>query len=109
MCLTAMKIWARFGGGEKSCKILLSQLQNYSGHKAPYDMEYTNDHDTSEIWWSTCQHPNNYIQQLALKLFAITPYQASCEYVFSILNWIVGRRRTRYSYIIYFKNVLRMF
>ncbi|CAG8494993.1 8027_t:CDS:2 [Diversispora eburnea] len=32
--------------------------------------------------------------ELALKLFAITPHQATCERVFSILNWMIGKRRT---------------
>ncbi|CAG8693575.1 20389_t:CDS:2 [Rhizophagus irregularis] len=27
--------------------------------------------------WSTCRQPKNYIQKLALKLFAITPHQAA--------------------------------
>jgi hypothetical protein len=98
MCLTALQIWAKFGGGTKSCKILLSQLRNYSENKAPYDMSYTDDHDTPELWWSTCRQPDNYISELALKLFAITPHQASCERVFSILNWMIGKRRTKYEY-----------
>ena len=99
MGLTAMKIWSKYGGGENSCQILLSQLRKYSEYKAPYDMTYIDNYDTPELWWSTCRQPNNYIQQLALKLFAITPHQAACERVFSILNWMIGTKRTRYSYI----------
>ncbi|RIA89256.1 hypothetical protein C1645_738795 [Glomus cerebriforme] len=37
------------------------------------------------------------IKKLALKMFAITPYQTTCEWVFSILNWMIGKRRTRFS------------
>ena len=99
MGLTAMKIWSKYGGGENSCRILLSQLRKYSEYKAPYDMTYIDNYDTPELWWSTCRQPNNYIQQLALKLFAITPHQAACERVFSMLNWMIGTKRTRYSYI----------
>ncbi|CAB4431749.1 unnamed protein product [Rhizophagus irregularis] len=33
-------------------------------HKPPYDMEYTDDYDTPEIWWSTCRQPDNFIQEL---------------------------------------------
>lgn len=95
VALTAMQIWSKFGGNENSCKILLNQLRLYYNHKAPYDMEYTNNYDTPELWWSTCRQPKNYIQELALKLFSITPHQASCERVFSILNWMIGKRRTR--------------
>ena len=71
--LTAMQIWAKFGGNENSCKILLNQLRLYYTYKAPYDMEYVNNYDTPELWWLTCRQPKNYIQELALKLFAITP------------------------------------
>ena len=99
VALTAMQIWSKFGGNPTSCKILLSQLRSYSNCKAPYDMEYTNDFDTPELWWLTCRQPKNYIQELALKLFAITSHQAACERVFSILNWMIGKRRTRYLYL----------
>ena len=103
MCLDAMKIWSKFGNGSSSCKILLSQLRQYSEYKPPYDMDYIDDHDCldiPELWWTSCRQPNNYIQKLALKLFAITPHQAACERVFSVLSWMIGNRRTRYLYIL---------
>ena len=52
MCLDAMKIWSKFGIGSSSCKILLSQLQQYSKYKSPYNIDYINDHnfiDTPEL------------------------------------------------------------
>ena len=98
MALAAMKIWSKFGSNENGCKILLSQLRSYSEYNPPYDMEYTDGYDTPELWWSTCRQPKNYIQKLALKLLAITPHQAACERAFSILNWMTGKRRTRYLY-----------
>lgn len=103
MCLNAMKIWSKFGNGSNSCKILLSQLRQYSEYRPPYNMDYTEklNLDTPELWWTTCRQLNNYIQQLALKLFAITPHQAACERVFSILSWMNGNRRTRYLYYLY--------
>ena len=103
VCLNAMKVWKNFAnGGKRSCQILLSQLRKYSKYRPPYDMEYADDYDTPEMWWSTCRQPDNFIQELALKLFAITPHQASCERVFSVLNWMTGKRRTRY--LLYFMN-----
>jgi len=105
LCLNAMKIWSKFGNNSVSCKILLSQFRNYSENKPPYDMDYIDEYDfldTPELWWITCRQPNNYIQQLALKLFAITPHQAACERVFSVLDWMIGNRRTRYLYILRF-------
>jgi hypothetical protein len=103
MALNAMKIWSNFGGNANSCKILLTQLRSYYKYKTPYDMAYTDNYDTPELWWSTCRQPKNYIQELALKLFAITPHQAACERVFSVLDWMIGKRRTRYLYIYNFK------
>ena len=98
-----MKIWSNFEGNANSCKILLTQLRSYYKYKAPYDMAYTDNYDIPELWWSTCRQPKNYIQELALKLFAITPHQAACERVFSVLDWMIGKRRTRYLYIYNFK------
>ena len=49
MGLTAMKIWSKYGGGENSCRILLSQLRKYSEYKAPYDMTYIDNYDTPEL------------------------------------------------------------
>ncbi|RGB23170.1 hypothetical protein C1646_774913 [Rhizophagus diaphanus] len=72
-------------------------FHNVTIHKPPYDMEYTDDYDTPKIWWSTYQQSDNFIQELALKMFAITSYQAVCEQVFSILNWMTGKRRTKFS------------
>lgn len=103
MCLNAMKMWSKFGNGSISCKILLSQCRQYSQKKPPYDMDYTDNAfndlnlnlDTPELWWDACRQPNNNIQQLALKLFAVTPHQAACERVFSVLNWMTGNRRAR--------------
>ena len=57
MCLNAMKIWSKFGYGLSSCKVLLSQLRQYSEYKPPYDMDYIDDHDcldTPELWWTSC-------------------------------------------------------
>uniref|UniRef100_U9SXD0 BED-type domain-containing protein n=1 Tax=Rhizophagus irregularis (strain DAOM 181602 / DAOM 197198 / MUCL 43194) TaxID=747089 RepID=U9SXD0_RHIID len=52
MALTAMKIWSKFGGNTNSCTILLSQLRSYGDNEPPYDMEYTDEYDTPELWWS---------------------------------------------------------
>lgn len=54
MALTAMKIWSDFGDDKKSCEILLTQLCSYCNFKAPYDMLFTENCDTPELWWSTC-------------------------------------------------------
>ncbi|PKK57268.1 hypothetical protein RhiirC2_721339, partial [Rhizophagus irregularis] len=37
----------------------------------------------------------NHIQKLALKILAITPHNAGCERVFSVLGWFANQRRTK--------------
>ena len=37
----------------------------------------------------------NHIQKLALKILSITPHNAGCERVFSVLGWFANKRRTR--------------
>ncbi|PKC05262.1 hypothetical protein RhiirA5_421126 [Rhizophagus irregularis] len=51
--LTAIIIWSKFGGNKDNCRILLLLLQSYSDGEPPYDMEYTDDYDIPELWWST--------------------------------------------------------
>lgn len=51
--------------------------------------------DTPELWWSSIRFKKCYIRDLALRLFGITPSQASCERNFSILKWMIGDRHTR--------------
>ena len=92
-----MKIWQNCGAKDNSYRILLTQLRKYLENLKPYDMEYVENYDTPELWWTTCKQPDNYIQQLALKIFSIVPHQAACERVFSILDWMIGKKRTRYN------------
>src|SRR5271170_4423868 len=42
-----------------------------------------------------CMPSPPYLQLLAMKLFSIIPHAASCERIWSICEWIVGKRRTR--------------
>ena len=37
----------------------------------------------------------NYIRDLALKIFSIKLHNARCERVFSVLGWMMNKRRTR--------------
>ncbi|POG79805.1 hypothetical protein GLOIN_2v1745891, partial [Rhizophagus irregularis DAOM 181602=DAOM 197198] len=37
----------------------------------------------------------NYIQDLAFKIFSIRPHNAGCERIFSVLGWMMNKRRTR--------------
>ena len=37
----------------------------------------------------------NYIRDLALKILSIRPHNAGCERVFSVLGWMMNKRKTR--------------
>ncbi|PKY33649.1 hypothetical protein RhiirB3_452720 [Rhizophagus irregularis] len=41
----------------------------------------------------------NFIQQLALKIFSITPHNAGCERIFSVMGWYMNKRRTRVNHL----------
>ncbi|PKC70367.1 hypothetical protein RhiirA1_454887 [Rhizophagus irregularis] len=46
-----------------------------------------------ECWWSYVEQDEgeeNFIQQLALKIFSITPYNAGCERIFSVIGLSVN-------------------
>ena len=50
--------------------------------------------DTPIHWWNTCEDKHEHLQNLALKMFAITLLQASCECNFSTLKWLYGFQHT---------------
>lgn len=48
-------------------------------------------------WWSSVEltRGEDHIRTLAFKIHAIVPHNATCERVFSILGWYLGKRRTK--------------
>jgi len=77
---------------------LMHQMRQYRACEPPFDIEI----GVTEIpytWWFSLEDSFNkgedYIVQLALKLFSVTPHAAGCERVWSTLGWIYGKRRTR--------------
>ena len=74
------------------------QMNNYNVLKSPYNFPYSDEfHQNPQAWWLGCRQSSNYLQQLALYIFFIVPHSASCERVFSILNWFTQKRRSRYA------------
>ena len=85
------------GGGSKSALALAVQMNNYDAFKSPYDFPYSDEfHQNPQSWWLGCKTSNHFLQDLALYIFSIVPHSASCERVFSILNWFTQKRRSRY-------------
>lgn len=77
---------------------LMHQMRQYRKRENPFDIEI----GSAEIpytWWLSLEDsfPKNedYLVQLALKLFSVTPHAAGCERIWSNLGWIYGKRRTR--------------
>jgi len=94
----ALTIWKKIGGGSNSALALAIQMNNYDSEKPPYNFPYGGElHDqTAQSWWLGCKQSNHYLQDLALYIFSIVPHSASCERVFSVLNWFTQKRRSRY-------------
>lgn len=93
----ALTLWSKLGGGSKSALALAIQMNNYDALKSPYNFPYSDEfHQNPQSWWLGCKISNNFLQELALYIFSIVPHSASCERVFSILNWFTQKRRSRY-------------
>jgi len=88
------------GKTKKERSTLMSQLYSYRKRLSPFDIPFINN-DLPQVWWSTIEDffdkDDDYICQLAMKLFAITSHAAGCERIWSKLGWYYGKRRTSLS------------
>ena len=85
-------------GGELSSADLISQIQSFYLGGIEYEIPFSTSKGDVTTWWRLCNpvcSDKNYIQKLALKILAITPHNAGCERVFSVLGWFANKRRTR--------------
>lgn len=86
------------GGGENSSSILIGQIWSFSKNLSPYDDDFNSKYFTVIRWWESVEQDEgeeNFIQTLALKIFSITPHNAGCERIFSVMGWYMNKRRTR--------------
>jgi hypothetical protein len=88
-------IWLKMGGGSNSTPKLIAQFAAYRERKSPYEDEFIPTYYSIESWWRLIEQNENYLQELALKILSITPTNAGCERVFSVLGWYMNKRRTR--------------
>ncbi|CAG8454603.1 1807_t:CDS:2 [Dentiscutata heterogama] len=91
----ALTIWKSLDGGDNSVRELIAQIHNYDFRLPPYNSFFQDHLELPEIWWSACKVPQHHLQKLALLLLAITPHNAGCERVFSVLNWFTQKCRNR--------------
>ncbi|CAG8774772.1 14695_t:CDS:2, partial [Gigaspora rosea] len=76
-----IEIWKQIGGGDISAD--------------PFDDEFIPS-DTITDWWLSIDLKKNedHIKTLTLKVLSVLPHNATCEQLFSILNWYLGKRQT---------------
>ncbi|CAG8584159.1 16740_t:CDS:2, partial [Racocetra persica] len=75
---TALTLWKQFGGRVTSAEILRIQMGLYKNWEPPFKDKFIES-----------------VDNIPLQLNAITPHNAVCERVFSILNWYMGKYRTK--------------
>jgi len=79
----------------------------YKNHRPPFDDEFILSTDTITDWWMSVDLKKNedHIKTLALKVLSVSPHNAACERLFSILNWYLGKRWTRYvNFFLFYHN-----
>jgi hypothetical protein len=93
------EMWLKMGGGKNSTQVLIGQFSNYRDRKPPYDHDFINEVYTVQSWWSLTYDEDddskNYIRDLAFKILSIRPHNSGCERIFSVLGWMMNKRRTR--------------
>jgi len=96
--MIADEIFMKMGKNNTERKELMYQMKKYRNREEPFDIKIGAT-ETPYTWWFSIEDsfPKNedYLVQLAFKLFSITPHAAGCERVWSSLGWIYGKRRTR--------------
>ena len=79
-------------------KELMHQMKLYRTRQKPFDIDL-GDSEFPITWWSSMENnfskEKDYLVQLALKLYSVTPHAAGCERVWSSLGWLYGKRRNR--------------
>ena len=79
---TAAIYWKNMEKSENSCILLLEQLKKYKLKQSPYNELYDLKHSTPLRWWYVCEEDDGVsdcLQELASKLFSITPHSASYD------------------------------
>ncbi|CAB5345924.1 unnamed protein product [Rhizophagus irregularis] len=89
LLITADEIFMKMGKNNAERKELMYQMKKYRYREEPFDIEIGAT-ETPYTWWFSIEDsfPENedYLVQLALKLFSITPHAAGCERVWSSLE-----------------------
>jgi hypothetical protein len=96
--MVADDLFMKMGRKNIERRELMFQMKQYRCREKPFDIEI-GDSETPYMWWFSLEDNfpkgGDYLVQLALKLFSVTPHAAGCERVWSHFGWIYGKRRTR--------------
>ena len=96
--MAADSLFENMGKSNTERRELMHQMKKYRVREKPFDIELSTI-ETPHTWWFSLEDSfpkgEDYLVQLALKLFSITPHAAGCERVWSSLGWIYGKRRNR--------------
>jgi hypothetical protein len=75
-------------------EIFIAQMLNFKDKQGTYATPFVSNHVMPRTWWMSCDDQFPYLKQLALKMFAVVPHSASCERMFSALEWLYRKKRT---------------
>ncbi|GES94625.1 ribonuclease H-like domain-containing protein [Rhizophagus clarus] len=100
LLMIADEVFMKMGKNNTERKELMHQMKKYRKREEPFDIKMGAT-ETPCTWWFSIKDSfpkdEDYLVQLALKLFSITPHAAGCERVWSSFGWLYGKRRTRLS------------
>jgi hypothetical protein len=98
LLMIADEIFMKMGKKNTERKELMYHMKKYRKREKPFNIE-VGATETPDIWWLSLEDSfpkdEDYLVQLALKLFSVMPHAAGCERVWSNLGWIYNKRRTR--------------
>ncbi len=70
-------------------------MRNYELQRGAYNQQFDRQLEIPMSWWLSIKDKYNYLCDLSIMIFSITPHSAGCERVFSTLGWLYGKRRQR--------------
>ncbi|GBB87817.1 hypothetical protein RclHR1_01430026 [Rhizophagus clarus] len=98
LLMIADEVFMKMGKNNTEQKESMHQMKKYCKREEPFDIKMGAT-ETPCTWWFSIEDSfpkdEDYLVQLALKLFSITPHAAGCERVWSSLGWLYGKRQTR--------------
>jgi hAT family C-terminal dimerisation region len=74
-------------------KYMIGQMANFKCNEGYYATQYSSSYTGPKTWWQMISDPQDFLKNLACKIFSITPHSVTCERAFSALGFFYGKRR----------------